>query len=134
MSQMNTAKAQPSILAKSPPMGRSMTFRLMPDTDCGSAMCALREGLPLDAGVVGFGEPVVRALGKTVPFLTTFSAMSGASFVVPSTQQALWVFLRGDDRGKLLHATMKLRSIISPAFELHDLMDTFVYAGGRDLT
>ena len=115
-------------------MGRSMTFRLMPDTDFRGALGRLRDGLRLDMGVVGLGDPVVRALEKDIPGLSTFPGLSGPSFAVPSTQQALWVFLRGEDRGALLHATMALRTLIGPAFELHDLMDTFVYAGGRDLT
>jgi putative iron-dependent peroxidase len=134
MSAADKTKAQPSILAECPPVGRSITFRLMPDLDFRSALGRLRDGLPIDAGVVGLGEPVVRALGRNVPGLVTFPALSGAEIAVPSTQQALWVFLRGADRGVLFDATMKLRILLYPAIEVQDLMDTFVYAGGRDLT
>jgi putative iron-dependent peroxidase len=134
MSAADKAKAQPSIIAQSPPAGRSITFRLVPDLDFRSALGRLRDGLPLDAGVVGLGEPVVRALGKNVPGLVTFPALSGAEIAVPSTQQALWLFLRGADKGVLFDVTVKVRTALAPAFEMHDLMDTFVYAGGRDLT
>jgi len=126
--------SQPSILIGSPPVGRSLTFRLMLDADFRAALDRLRAGFTLDSGVVGIGEPLMRALERTVPGLETFPAMSGPAFAVPSTQQALWVFLRGESRGALFDATVKLRSMIDPAFELHDLMEPFVYAGGRDLT
>jgi len=134
MSAAEKTKAQPSILAACPPVGRSITFRLMPDADFRSALGRLRDRLPLDAGVAGLGEPVVRALGKSVPGLVTFPALSGAEIAVPSTQQALWVFLRGEERGVVFDATMKLRILLYPAFEVQDLMDTFTYSGGRDLT
>jgi putative iron-dependent peroxidase len=107
---------------------------LAPDLDFRAALEILRDGFALDAGVVGLGEPLVRALERTVPGLETFSALSGPAFAVPSTQQAMWVFLRGFERGVVFDATVRLRAMIFPAFELHDLMDTFVYAGGRDLT
>ena len=106
----------------------------MPDTDFRAALDRLRNGFALDAGVVGIGEPVARALERTIPGLETFPAMSGPAIAVPSTQQAMWVFLRGANRGVLFDATVKLRSMIYPAFELQDLMETFVYADSRDLS
>ena len=134
MSAADIAKSQKSILAPAPPHGRSITFRLVPDTDFRGALERLRDNLAAEAGVVGLGDPTVQALQKSIPGLATFPALSGPAFSVPSTQQALWVFLRGDDPGFLVHATAKLRAVLSPAFELQDLIDTFVYAGGRDLT
>ena len=134
MSGTDKTQAQPSILMASPPVGCSITFRLLPDLDYRSSLGRLRDALPLEAGVVGIGEPVVRALQKSVPGLVTFPALSGAQIAVPSTQQALWVFLRGEDRGILFDATAKVRNALAPAFELHDLMNTFVYSGGRDLS
>ena len=115
-------------------MGRSIVFRLAPDSDFRAAVLRLRDSWKLDAGVIAFGEPLVRAVGKEVPGLFTFPGLSGAAFSVPSTQQALWVFLRGKDRSVLFDAAERLRACLDPAFELHDLVDTFVYNGGRDLT
>jgi porphyrinogen peroxidase len=128
------AKSQPSILAEFPPVGRSMTFRIAPGADFRAALGRLRDGFTLDAGVVGLGEPAIRATDKTVPGLVTFPALAGPACVVPSTQQSLWIFLRGEDPGILFQMTMKLRALICPEFELNDQVDTFVYAGGRDLT
>jgi putative iron-dependent peroxidase len=53
---------------------------------------------------------------------------------VPSTQQALWVFLRGQERGTLFDLTDRVEAFLNSACLLDDAMDTFVYAGGRDLT
>jgi putative iron-dependent peroxidase len=53
---------------------------------------------------------------------------------VPSTQGALWLWLRGDERGALFDAGERVKSLLVPAFVLDDAMDTFLYAGGRDLT
>ncbi|OGP83441.1 MAG: hypothetical protein A2Y95_05705 [Deltaproteobacteria bacterium RBG_13_65_10] len=53
---------------------------------------------------------------------------------MPSTQQALWVFLRGTDRGVLFDVTEHVQALVDGAFFLDDAMDTFLYAGGRDLT
>src|SRR6185436_7979448 len=131
MSASDIAKSQPSILAASPPVGRSVAFRLQPDSDFKSALVRFRETWQLEAGVVGLGEPAVRAFGKEVPGLSTFPGLSGPAFAVPSTQQALWVFLRGKERGTLFDATENVRASLGSSFELHDVMDTFVYAGGR---
>src|SRR5437016_6262554 len=98
---MTTDHAQYSILAPVPALGRSLTFSLRPDVDPSPALCRVRDGFVLDWGVVGLGESVPRALGHAIAGLRTFPGLSGPAYVVPSTQQALWIFLRGHDRGTL---------------------------------
>jgi putative iron-dependent peroxidase len=126
--------SQPAILAPLAAVGRSLTFRIAPDTDVRDALRCLRDGLSVDCGVVGFGEPTVLALGKTVPGLRTFPAMSGAACSVPSTQEAICVLLRGPDRGVVFDLTQHIRALVANAFLLVDSNDTFTYQGGRDLT
>ena len=87
--------SQPGILAPTPVFGRSLVFRIAPDVDPRPALARLREGFNPDWGVVGLGEPLVRALGCAVPGLRTFPALSGSGCAIPSTQQALWILLRG---------------------------------------
>jgi putative iron-dependent peroxidase len=53
---------------------------------------------------------------------------------IPSTQQALWFFLRSRDRTAIFDATTKIQSLVAGAFALEDAMDTFLYAGGKDLS
>jgi len=88
----------------------------------------------LDWGIIGFGEPLTRTLGITLSGLRTFPALSGATCQVPSTQQSMWIFLRGEDQTRLFYSAERVTSLIHDAFVLEDAMDTFVYAGGRDLT
>ncbi|MHB8874373.1 MAG: Dyp-type peroxidase [Myxococcaceae bacterium] len=131
---MNTELSQPGILAPSPKLGRSLTFRLLTDTAPGTALGRFRDGFEPEWGVAGLGEPLTRMLGREVSGLRTFPGLSGAAISVPSTQQALWVFLRGTDRGALFDLTERVKFLVAEAFTLDDAMDTFTYAGGRDLT
>lgn len=117
--------SQPSILAALPVLGRSLTFRIAPYADPRSALRRLRDGFALDWGVIGVGEPVVRALGQEVEGLRVFPGLAGPACSVPSTQQGLWCFLRGQDRGALFDITEQIQSFLDEAFVLDDMMDTF---------
>jgi putative iron-dependent peroxidase len=129
-----TARSQPAILAPLAAVGRSLTFRIAPEADMRKAMRCLRDGLSVDCGVVGFGEPAILALGCTIPGLRTFPAFSGAACSVPSTQEALCVLLRGKDRGVVFDLTQHIRELVKDAFLLVDSNDTFMYHDSRDLT
>lgn len=126
--------AQPHILSPIPPVGRFITFRIAPEADVRGAVERIRAHFNLEAGVVGFGEPLIRALGAEVPGLRTFPAISGPGCTVPSTQQALCFLLRGRDRGIVFDQTRELRKLVADAFLLDEVNDTFTYHGGRDLT
>ncbi|MDY7232735.1 Dyp-type peroxidase [Hyalangium rubrum] len=126
--------AQPSVLADRPTVGRSLTFRIAPETDVLGALRRLRDGVSLDCGVIGIGEPVALALGKKIPGLRTFPAMSGPACSVPSTQDALCFLLRGPDRGVVFDLTQHIRELVADAFLLADSNDMFTYREGRDLT
>ncbi|HEX7810099.1 MAG TPA: Dyp-type peroxidase [Thermoanaerobaculia bacterium] len=127
-------KAQPSILADRPNVGRTLTFRVAPRSDVRTALRNLRDVFALDCGVIGIGEPLALALGKSLDGLRTFPAMSGPACSVPSTQEALCFLLRGADRGVVFDFTQQLREVLDDAFLLVDSNDTFMYQGGRDLT
>ncbi|HET8775506.1 MAG TPA: Dyp-type peroxidase [Thermoanaerobaculia bacterium] len=129
-----STNAQPAILAERPPVGRTLLFRIAPQSDVQAALRRLQEGLSLDCGVVGIGEPLVLALKKSVDGLRTFPAMSGAACSVPSTQEALCFMLRGPDRGIVFDLTQAIFELLGDAFLLVDSNDTFTYHGGRDLT
>lgn len=126
--------SQPGILAPVPPCGLSLTFRLALEADPRPALARLVAGFDPAWGVIGFGEPLVRALGAGVPGLRGFPSLAGPACSVPATQSALWCFLRGDDRGALFDAGERLKALLGAAFALDDALDTFLYAGGRDLT
>lgn len=126
--------SQPAILASQLACGQSLFFRLVPEADPRPALRRLRDGFDLAHGIVGIGEPLARALGRTIPGLRTFPSMSGAACEIPSTQHALWVFLRAPDRSALFDRAANTTFLLSGALEAVDSVETFTYAGGRDLT
>ncbi|MCX7109589.1 MAG: Dyp-type peroxidase [Proteobacteria bacterium] len=60
--------------------------------------------------------------------------MSGSGCAIPSTQQALWIVLHGQEPSELFDRFECIKSLTDGAFILDDAMETFTYAGGRDLT
>jgi putative iron-dependent peroxidase len=84
--------------------------------------------------VVGIGQPAVLALGKNIAQLRPFPTNFGAGLVLPSSSPALWCWLRGHDRGDLLHASKQIVDVVSTAFSLDGVIDAFSHGGGRDLT
>lgn len=135
---MPSAGPQPGILGDIPPLARYLTFGRTPGTGgAREALEALVEPPPEDAGVVrviGLGHTLVREIGGSVPGLGNLRPASGPGFVVPSTPAALWIWLRGDDRGDLVHETRRLARRLEPALRLDDVVDAFRYREGLDLT
>ncbi|MFJ2982822.1 MULTISPECIES: Dyp-type peroxidase [unclassified Pseudomonas] len=83
--------------------------------------------------IVGIGAPLVKALGREVAGLRAFPQLD-AAVENPSTQHALWVWLRGDERGDLLLQAHALEQALAPALHLADSVDGFLHRGGHDLT
>jgi putative iron-dependent peroxidase len=69
-----------------------------------------------------------------VPGLRHAPAFTGPGVTVPSTPDALWIWLRGTDRGDLLHRGRALSQSIDDAFVLVSAIDSFVHDIGRDLS
>ena len=61
-------------------------------------------------------------------------SVAGVGVSVPSTGGDVWVWLRGDDRGVLLHRGRALAGALSAALVLADVVDAFCYDSGRDLS
>ncbi len=126
---------QPGILASPVPLlARHLFFTLEVPHALPAALdhlCQLANG---DATVVGFGESLIRALSTRIEGLHTFPAITGAGVDMPSTQHALWCWLRGEDRGELLHRTRALEAALAPALRLVQATDAFRYKSGHDLT
>ena len=126
---------QPGILAPVPKHARFLLFNLQSQSvDLLQVQEILQELVGGEESVVGFGSSFVQALGADVPGLRPFPAISGNGFDVPSTQHALWVWLRGDDRGELLHRTLDFEFSLTMDFQLVEILDCFMYDIGRDLT
>lgn len=89
--------------------------------------------------VVGIGPSVVAALGGEVAGLRGFPSLVGPGVDIPATPAALWIWLRGDDPGKLVHTANRLKAILAPAFRADEVVDGFKHdetpeGMGRDLS
>lgn len=123
-----------SILAAPPIAGRSLSFDLRFGAEPAQTLQRFAGAFDPAAGVAGLGEPLVSALSRKIDGLRVFPALPGRDYAVPSAQHGLWVFLRGENRSDLFDRGQALESLLKPAFELADCIDTFSYAGGRDLS
>jgi putative iron-dependent peroxidase len=126
--------AQPGILAPVPELARYLSFSLKAGAKPGSALRSLSEIADGDQVVVGIGRPAVLVLKRRIRGLGIFPTGFGSGLVLPSTSAALWCWLRGSDRGALLHASRKVVAAVLSAFEPESVIDGFKYDTGRDLT
>jgi putative iron-dependent peroxidase len=125
---------QPGILAAVPAAGRYLSFSAAPQADVHAALralCELAEGQRL---VVGLGESLVRSLGRSVPGLHSFSGAVGPGLELPATPAALWCWLRGEDRGELIHQTRAVQAAVEGALALEQVIEAFRHGSGRDLS
>lgn len=128
------SRHQGGLLAPIPRLARYLTFGLEPGLEPRGALQQLAGAVDPAATVVGIGRSTTLALGRDMPGLRDFVARSGAGLDIPSTPAALWCWLRGDDRGELVHRTRAIESAVSSAFRLDAIIDAFQYGDSRDLT
>ena len=126
---------QPGILATPVPAhARHLFFDLKSLQDLPAALDRLLQFADGERAVVGFGESLVRALGRRIEGLREFPAIAGVGVDNPSTPHALWVWVRGEERGELLLRTQQLQALLAPALELASLTEAFRHGDGHDLT
>jgi len=126
--------AQSGILASLPPLARFVGLRLREEADPRPALERLSSLVVDDGLVVGVGHATVSRLGRTIEGLTDPPTVSGRGVSVPSTPLALWCWLRGADRGDLIHRQRALLDLLESAFVVDDVTDAFMHQGGRDLS
>lgn len=128
-------KYQTGILAEPvPPLARHVFFTLESTEHLAAALRRLAVMVDGDATVIGFGKSLLQALNVKLEKLRIFPAMSNDGIDIPSTQHALWCWLRGDDRGELLHRTDALIAALAPALKVVQVTESFRYLSGHDLT
>lgn len=125
---------QPGILAPLPAAGRYLTFSLKSGADPRAALRALATAVDGEATVAGLGASLVAALGARIEGLKSFPAIAAPGLDIPSTPAALWLWLRGEDRGELLVRGQQFEALLAGAFSLEAAIDSFLHAGGRDLS
>lgn len=125
---------QPGILAPLPAHARYLEFGVCPGRDPLPVLADLASAKLEESVVVGIGPGLVRGLGRSIDGLGPFPSLSGPGCEVPSTQAALWMWVRGSDRGHVLHQARGLTRTVGPAFRCDRVVDGFKYDRGLDLT
>jgi len=131
---MVMSRPQSGILAPVPRLARYLFFSWVPQADPKKALKKLIPLVDGDSVVVGIGKSVVLTLGGDVDGLRVLVPQVGNGVDVPSTPFALWCWIRGDDRGELLHLSHKIRSAVSSAFQVAQVIDGFQFRDSRDLS
>jgi len=127
--------SQAGILAPVPKHARYLMFSFESDAATAiEAVAPLAEVVDGEETVVGLGPSLIAALGGEIPGLRPFPALSGPGFDIPSTQYALWFWLRGADRGELHHRSRVIQHAMAMDFELREVLDGFMHRDSRDLT
>lgn len=132
-------KAQPGILASVPRLSRFLFFDLAEGQELTDALSRVEACNADEDLVLGLGLPLV-PMGRTLDGLRAFPVLEGGGVTVPSTQTALWGWLRGEtDRGDLVHRTRALQHALAPALQLREIVEGFRHGGhdgglGKDLT
>ena len=125
---------QAGILEEIPMAARYQFFRLKQGVDPRSCLQELAEIAVDNNIVVGFGQSLLSALEANIDGMHKMPEFEGVGVETPSTPFSLWCWIRGADRGDLLHKARLTRSILSAAFEVEHITDAFKYDAARDLT
>jgi putative iron-dependent peroxidase len=92
------------------------------------------QSIETDNNVIGIGQSLLDRFDQSIPGLKTMPIFVSDHINTSSTATDLWCWLRGSDRGELLHRSRRIIQLLSPAFDLVDIVDAFRFAEGRDLT
>ncbi len=125
---------QQGILAPLPSANRYLSFQTARAEDVVRALGALREAIDTAHTVVGFGPSLAQGLDRKIDGLKPFPDMSKPGAPVPSTQAALWIWLRGEDHGEITLRSRAIEKLLAPAFVLDSAANAFRYADDRDLS
>lgn len=125
---------QPGVLANVPPLARYLSFTLKPRCEPRRALLALSKIADGEKCVVGIGESLLRVLDCGIAGMRPFPSYAGVGFEVPATPAALWCWLRGNDRGEIVHHSRAIAQALAEAFVPESTIDAFRYGVGLDLT
>jgi len=125
---------QRGILDPIPGNARYVFFAAAAGARAARALGALRESVDGAATVAGIGGSLAASLGREVPGLRVAPAHCGAGFEVPSTPVAAWCWLRGGERGELVHRARRIEAMLAPDLAPVLAIDAFRHGAGLDLT
>ncbi len=125
---------QAGILPSPPRLARYLVFSLRPDSNPREVLLDLADSKLGEDKVIGLGASLLKSLDVEIDGFGAFPAYSDVKVDIPSTPAALWCWLRGSDRGELVHAARATERLLMPAFDLVKVIDSFQYRDSRDLS
>lgn len=126
--------AQQGILDEETKLARYLTFSINDNSSAAAALKALSEAIDPTETVVGLGQSCIAVLGSNISDLKIMPAQCGDGFEIPSIPEALWIWIRGNDRGEIFHRCHKIEKILSSAFAVTSVVDSFQYDENRDMS
>jgi putative iron-dependent peroxidase len=124
---------QAGILESVPAVGTHLTFDLRFAADPHSAIQRLADEAPPSC-VIGLGLSLISALGGTVDSLRAFPALAGKGVETPSTQSALWVWVREPSLSDCFDTSRSIERLLGKDFTIVEEISTFIYRKGHDLS
>ncbi|MCK4864749.1 MAG: Dyp-type peroxidase [Gammaproteobacteria bacterium] len=125
---------QNGILSDENQLARYMSFDLVNPEAVKDCLIELQEVVDGQSTVVGLGLSLTMALDAEINGLHQMPVSTSPGLDIPSTPCALWLWLRGNDRGELLHRSRMLEELLISAFELSDIVEGCQYDKNRDLS
>jgi len=125
---------QKGILEPSTSHARFLVFGVHSPEHVSDALRNLNTNINTDTTLIGLGSSVVNIMQSTVAGLRNFPSFSENGIDIPATPAALWCWCRGDDRGELFHQSRKIEDILSAAFELESVVESFQFKKNRDMS
>ena len=125
---------QPGILPAPPRVAHYLSWQLNDKAGAPAALDALAQIPVGEQVVIGLGQPLLAALGVEIPGMRGFPALSGPGVAVPSTQAAIWAWLREDGPGAAFDRAMNLCGPLGAFTRLVEDIPAFFYREGRDLS
>ena len=125
---------QPGILAGVPRAARFLTLSAAHPKRARAALAALASAADGEAVVVGASSQLADLLDVAIEGLRPFPKLRGAKVSVPVTPASLWCWMRGEDRGTILHRSRAIESAVGDAFTTDAVVDGFRHLDGRDLS
>jgi porphyrinogen peroxidase len=99
-----------------------------------SALKKLAKAADGTSVVMGLSAILMEALGKSIIGLRPFPNFEKAKVDLPVTQSDVWLWLRGDDFGKVFHQSRQLQALCHDILKLDRHFQAFKHQKGHDLT
>lgn len=126
---------QSGIIETVPNLARYQFFRLKVGANPKLSLQALADIAVENNIVVGLGQSLIACLGAKVDDMRGMPEFEGVGIDTPTTPYALMCWIRGDDGGEIIDKSRLTRLILSSAFELDHIKESFRFdTMSRDLT